>query len=113
MRNSVLILLLLFISTGFAQKKGSHAEIKVKHESIKEAKLLSDAIKDIPSDCKVLSWEVFVVVKGSEKSVTLEGGLLPAWLKEGYMGTGNKLFVERIRSECEKKHKSKYKIIIE
>lgn len=113
MKIKLFLILLFSISAIQAQKKGSHTEIKVKHDLIKEAKFLSDVIKDIPSDCKVLSWEVFVVTKGSEKSVTNPDGSLPGWLKDGYLRPGTAFFAERIRSECEKKHKSKYKIIIE
>lgn len=77
---------------------------------MKEAKLLSDIIKDIPKDCEVKSYEYSVIVKGVEKTATMNSGAIESWVREGWEMT---FFVENIRSGCPSKHKKKYKIVVQ
>lgn len=88
-------------------------EIKMKSADFEKAYRLQDVIKDIPSDCKVKSYELSVVIAGSEKSVELEGEVLSNDIKAIFAQPGRKIFIQRITTSCTAKHKTKYTVILE
>ena len=103
-------LFLLLSNVAFGQKASKITTIKLTKEEMKTKKLLSDIIKDIPADCEVKSYKYSIVIKGMEKTGSMNNGAIESWLRDG---TAITFFVEQINSSCPSKHKAKYKIVVE
>lgn len=112
MKKIILLTIIFFSFHSFSQTK---KEIKITKKQLIASKTLNDLIPDIPKDCKVNSYFFSANINGSLKEFTcINEGMAPE-LKAilQYKEKGQSVFIEKIKSDCEKSHKASYKLTLE
>ena len=112
MKKIILFLFVCFALNSFSQAK---KEIKITKKQLADSKTLSDLISDIPKDCKIKTYFFSANINGSLKEFTcVSEGIIPE-LKALllYKEKGQSVFIENIKSDCQKSHQTSYKLTLE
>ena len=113
MKKIVLILCTLFSLSVFAQTAPT-AKIKIAKSRFTKVKTIRELIPSLPKDCPVTSYQFSIDTPQLRKTISVKNNKVNADLKSivKSMKTGQKFFIENVKSDCKTAFKKNYVFVI-
>lgn len=110
----VLVLIFALFSVSLFSQAGPSEKIKITVSEFKSKKTLRDLIPSLPKDCNISEYQFAIDTHQLKKIITVKNDAVTSDLKAivSEMKTGQRFFIENIKSNCKTSIKNTHVFLI-